>query len=216
MARDKTPVADASVPEDDSPDYSAPQVKGSEKSSVNLAWFYVVLAGTSLGWFLWKSQAPLFLPSGYPDPLLYFFGPIVLFLIGRAVWETVRLKRFGDPLLELSTGKGTIGGTVEGRLSLGSNIANAPEFTVTLACIRLFHSAGGKHTHKTVLWSAENKATLLLGGILPISFAVPEGQPATKNDDPLNLVLWQLTIKAPFRGVAFLEQYEIPVYPPSK
>jgi hypothetical protein len=146
-------------------------------------------------------------------------GPFGLFLLFRAIWETFRLKRFGDPVLELNTGKGTIGGTVEGRLCLGSNITNAPDFTLKLACIRRVERMGGKGRSsviETVLWSAENKATLLLGGILPISFTVPEGQLPTNDDNPSNQVLWRLTINAPIRGVAFLEKYEIPVYSPSK
>jgi hypothetical protein len=217
---DKLTVASGGKPsttpdDDDESPYTAPRVSGSERKSVFGSWFSVVVVAGVGWWFFPHSSVPLMLSSGYPNPLLYLFGPIALFLIFRAVWETFRLKRFGDPILELNSGQGTIGGMVEGRLSLGSNVSDAPEFTLTLACIRRVHESGGgkgSHDHETVLWSAEHKSTLLIGGILPISFNVPAEQPATDDSDPFNQVLWRLTIKAPFRGVSFFEKYEIPVY----
>ena len=215
MGKDDTRISDAPGPWADNSDYTAPRVFGSEKKSVISAWGAVLMAAGVFWWFFFKNKVPLF-PDGSPNPLLYFFGPIALFLLFRAIWETARLKRFGDPVLELNNGKGTIGGTVEGKLNIGSSITGTPEFTLSLACLSHVERPGDKNTHVTVLWSDEKKTTSLLGGILPISFTVPADQPQTSYEDPYKRISWRLTIKAPLRGMAFSEKYEIPVYHASK
>ena len=54
-------------------------------------------------------------------------------------------------------------------------------------------------------------ASLLPGGVVPVSVAVPPDQKETNSDDAFDQILWRLTVMAPFRGPSFLEKYEIPV-----
>ena len=198
---------------DDRTNWTATQIWGSEKGTVVRYWFGAIFLVVVLSIYFWFSHQPLFIAKNFPNPFLCVMAFASLYTFSKAIWETVRLKRFGDPMLELNTAPIPIGGTVEGRVTLNSGADNAPDFTVTLACIHRVTSNSGKNssTSEKVLWSAEKKATLLLGGILPISMAVPEGQPQTNAANPFDCILWRLTVKAPFPGQAFLEKYELPI-----
>jgi hypothetical protein len=197
----------------DRTDWTTTQIRGSEKKTVFGSWFGIVFTIAVFLLFFRFTHQGLFLSKGIPNPLLLVFGAITIFSLVKAIWETVRLNRFGDPVLELNTAPIPLGGTVEGRINISSGADKAPEFTITLACIHRVTSNSGKNssTSETVLWSAEKKTPVLLGGILPISMAVPEGQPQTNGANPFDCILWRLTVKAPFRGQAFLEKYEVPV-----
>lgn len=192
------------------PDWAAGRVMGSEKGQVIMLW--IVAIGTSLMFLFffkpWSNDA------GFLSNLFYIFELISLGFFVRAGWETFRLKRFGDPVLELSGVPIPPGGSVEGRINLSSGMDKAPEFTLTLACIhrKVTHDAKNSHVSETVLWSNKSKTNILLGGILPISIPVPADQPPTGGDRMRDSILWRLTVKAPFFGVPFLEKYELPVF----
>jgi hypothetical protein len=189
------------------------QIRGSERKSLTGAWLTLVLPLGIGAFFLGWAHMPLFMKPGVPNPIVDVLGLLVVVLLGRAVWETIRLKRFGDPVLDLTHVPVPLGGTVEGRITLGSGLTMAPDFSVKLQCIRRVLQQSGKNSHwvETVLWTGEDTASLLPGGIVPVSMVVPPDQEETNSRDAFNQILWRLTVKAPFRGPAFLEKYEIPV-----
>jgi hypothetical protein len=161
----------------------------------------------------WAHMPLVFIQPGVPNPLTLILGLVVLIIIGRAVWETLRMKRFGDPVLTLSHAPVPLGGTIEGRIALGSGLTTAPDFKIKLQCIRRVLQQTDKNSHwvETVLWSGENTASLLPGGMVPVSIEVPPDQEETNSRDAFDQIIWRLTVKASFRGPAFLEKYEIPV-----
>lgn len=201
---------------DDRTDWSSREIRGSEKKAVFGLWAGGVapLLFGALG--LWWTKMPIFIGKNIPNPFLGIIALFSLISFARAIWETIRLKRFGDPTLELNTLPILLGGTLEGRINLSSGMDTAPEFTITLACIHRVVTGNGKNnsTRETILWSGNSKASLLLGGILPISIAVPADQPQTNGANPFDRILWLLTVKAPFPGPSFLEKYEVPVGQP--
>jgi len=197
------------------PDWATRQVRGSEKGAVGRIWFASIGTAVMFTLFLWHSHFPLFDHSMGPITYLFWIFPAIpILLFCKALWETFRLKRFGDPILELTEVPIPLGGSVDGRITLGSGTDNAPEFTLQLACVHRVVTQGAKSSHvsETVLWSGEKKATLMLGGILPVSIDVPADQPSTNRRNLSDSILWRLTVKAPFRVVRFLEKYEVPVY----
>jgi hypothetical protein len=189
------------------------QIRGSERKSLAGAWLTLLLP-LFIGWFfLGWAHMPFFMKPGVPNPIVDVLGLLVVVLLGRAVWETIRLKRFGDPVLDLTHVPVPLGGTVEGRITLGSGMKAAPDFNVKLQCIRRVLQQSGKNSHwvETVLWTGEKAASLLPGAIIPVEMEVPPDQEETNSRDAFNQILWRLTVTAPFRGPAFLEKYEIPV-----
>jgi hypothetical protein len=189
------------------------QIRGSEKKSLTAAWLALLLPLFVGGLFFGWAHMPFLMKPGVPNPLAIILGLVVVVMFGRVIWEAIRLKRFGDPVLDLTHVPVPLGGTVEGRIILASGMMTAPEFNVKLQCIRrvLQQSAKSSHWVETVLWNSEKTASLLPGGIVSVSMAVPPDQEETNSNDAFNQILWRLTVKAPFRGPAFLEKYEIPV-----
>ncbi len=109
-------------------DRTTRQIKGSEKGVLFRSWLGAgVPVVFSVGFFLNVDHPPTF--------IICLFLAIGLFFLGKAVWETIRLKRFGDPVLELNVVPISLGETVDGRITINSGGENAPEFTLTLACI---------------------------------------------------------------------------------
>jgi hypothetical protein len=197
---------------DDPTDWTRTEIQGSEKKVVMGAWFGAAIMIAVLVWFFWHSSMPLFLAKGLLNPMVWGTGLIALAVLAKAIWETIRLKRFGNPILELNTAPILLGGTLEGRINI-TGIDQGPEFSVTLACIHRVVTSNGKNsnTKETILWSNEKKATLLPGGVLAISIPVPINQPQTNCANSFDSIIWRLSVKGPFRGPAFLEKYELPV-----
>jgi hypothetical protein len=193
----------------DRTDWTQREIRGSEKKTVMGSWFGAIFPLVVGSLFFWHAKMPFFIAKNVPNPV---WGMMLLVSAGfllKAIWETIRLRRFGDPVLKLNAAPIPLGGTVEGRINFTSGAENSPEFTVTLACIHRVHR--NKNVTEKVLWTADTQASMLLGGILPISVAVPPDQPPTSGSNPFDCILWRLTVKAPFRGMQFLEKYEVPV-----
>jgi hypothetical protein len=189
------------------------QIRGSEKKSATGAWLTLLLPLFIAGFFFGWAHMPLFLKPGVPNPLVGIFGVVVVPLLGWAIWETIRLKRFGDPVLDLTRVPVPLGGTIEGRINLGPGVTTAPPFNLKLQCIHRMLQQGAKNSHwvETVLWTGEKTVALLPGGIVEVSVDVPPDQQETSSDNLSDCMVWRLTVTAPFRGPSFLEKYEIPV-----
>jgi hypothetical protein len=191
----------------------ATSIRGSERRSVTGAWLALLLPLGIGAFFCGWGHMPVFMKPGIPNPIAIIIGLVGLLILGRAVWETIRLNRFGDPVLDLVRVPVPLGGTVEGRITLGSRTTTAPDFNLKLQCIRRVLQQGPKNSHwvETVLWAGEKTVPLLPGAMVPVTMEVPADQPETNADDLAEQILWRLTVRAPFRGPAFLEKYPIPV-----
>ena len=188
------------------------QIRGSEKKSVTGAWLVLLLPLGMEGFFVEGAHMPIFAVNGKPNPISLILGVIALLIIARAVWETYRLLRFGDPILQLNSVPIPLGGMLEGQINLGSSFTTGPDFTARLECIHRVLERGAKNSHwvEKVLWTQTQTTSLLPGGIVPISIELPPDQPESNagfNDQ----IVWRLTVQARFRGPDFLEKYEIPV-----
>jgi len=190
-------------------------IRGSEKGVATGSWLACAGVWALSGFSYWHSHITFTGPRVSPVSYFFLLFPLAALLLTlRALWETARLKRFGDPVLELASAPIPPGESVMGRINLGAVGAQAPEFKLALACIHrtVVQGAKGDSIRETVLWSGEQKTTLLPGGILNVSMAVPADQPESHNNVGPEAILWRLTVTAPFRGMAFQEKYLVPVY----
>jgi hypothetical protein len=187
------------------PDWKIGQIKGSEIDTLRGNWAIAIATGFMFLLFTWYFQL-----SG---EVLLIFSTIPLFFLAKAIRESIRLQRFGDPILELNAeGRIPLGRTVEGRINIGSSTDHAPEFTLTLVRIHREVTHRGRNTSvsESVLSSVEKKATLLPGGILPVSIEIPTDQPEINGG--CGSIVWRLIVEAPFSGLSFYEEYDLPVY----
>jgi hypothetical protein len=212
---------DFSIPDSISDGYSSgPRaIKGSEKGRAIGGWIGVLLfGGIGFGFLFWQHM-PLIVPigHGFPNPFYLFFALPVIVLLTRAILDTSRVVRFGDPVFEPGAGPFVLGGTLDGRLNLNAKAAAIGEFKITLACIQRIVTPGAKSDHVTekILWKSETTVRVLPGGILPIALEIPAHQPATAQLDLRNSILWRLTVRAASGHFTFLETYGIVVRPKS-
>jgi hypothetical protein len=146
-----------------------------------------------------------------------------LFGVGMIVWAvraTLRWRRFGASIFELTQMPGVLGGKLEGTLHVGNGLAEARELNVGISCIRRRVTGSGKSrsTHEDVLWSdeAQLSGSALLHGpkglMLPLSLALPyDAEPSDPglSDDR---VLWRLEVSAEIPGIDYTARFEVPVF----
>jgi hypothetical protein len=152
-----------------------------------------------------------------PNPFLFFLGIPIVLLGAKAILDTSRLARFGDPVFEPGAGPFHPGGTLDGRLNLNPKAAAIGQFKLTLACIHRTVTNSGKNSHvsEKILWKNDVTTAVLPGGILPVAMEIPVDQPSTNRTNPNDGILWRLTVRAASGHFTFLEKYEIVIGAPS-
>jgi hypothetical protein len=144
--------------------------------------------------------------------------------VGLLVWairNTLRFRRDGISVLELSTLPAVIGHSLIGRVRASSLLQPPDGFDVVLSCVRRVTSQTGKDssTTETILWQEEKRVRGELkrdprgmATFVPIGFQIPAdargSAPSTSND----YVLWRLTLSAAVPGVDYQSVFEVPVF----
>jgi hypothetical protein len=144
--------------------------------------------------------------------------------VGLLVWairNTLRFRRDGISVLELSTLPAVIGHSLIGRVRASSLLQPPDGFDVVLSCVRRVTSQTGKDssTTETILWQEEKRVRGELkrdprgmATFVPIGFQIPGdargSDPSTSND----YVLWRLTLSAAVPGVDYQSVFEVPVF----
>jgi hypothetical protein len=143
---------------------------------------------------------------------------------GLLVWairNSLRHKRFGVSLLELSTLPGTIGHSLAGTVRLASVLHPVEGFAVTLSCVHRVTTQSGKDTStsETILWQEDQQVkgetsrdSAGLATHIPVGFRIPadaRGSDATNSNDQ---IVWRLSLAANVPGVDYLSSFEVPVF----
>ncbi len=144
--------------------------------------------------------------------------------VGLLVWairNTLRFRRDGMSVLELSSLPAVIGHSLIGRVRASSLLQPADGFDVVLSCVRRVTSQTGKDssTTETILWQEEkrvrgelNRDPRGMATFVPIGFQIPgdvRGSDPTASNDH---VLWRLTLSATVPGVDYQSVFEVPVF----
>jgi hypothetical protein len=140
-------------------------------------------------------------------------GLAFIFVLSKAILDTSRVARFGDPVFEPGAGPFAPGGALDGRISLNPKAAALGQFKLTLACIHRVVTQGPKSSHvsEKVLWKNDVSTAVLPGGILPVAMEIPAEQPATNRTNPNDGIFWRLTVRAASGHFTFLETYEVDI-----
>jgi hypothetical protein len=141
-------------------------------------------------------------------------------LLWAAIYQTIRLRKYGRTRFVPSSLPGGIGGYLGGVIEVPARVVPEADATLTLRCIRREVRGSGKNRRSTehVLWEREEAIardrwmTGLGGTSIPVLFYIPPGQPSTDDSDSNNAVLWRLSATAATAGVDFATQFDVPVY----
>jgi hypothetical protein len=202
------------------PDWAAGRVDDSSRATVGLAWIFAALwnlisvpsAVLALRSSAWREK---------PAVLLILLFPAVG--VGILVWAiraTLRYRRFGVSLLDLSTRPGVVGHSLAGTVRATTTLRPADGFQVALRCIRrVTTGARDRSTTETILWEEERRVTgqvardaTGMGTMIPVAFAIPPDAQACDESDSDNRILWRLEVSAGVPGIDYVASFEVPVF----
>jgi len=160
--------------------------------------------------------------------LVMIFPLIGLGMVGKVVFEYLRMQKFGNTLLTLETMPGRLGERLSGVLETGVAADEAPEegFVVRVSCYRQYvrytrDSDGDrkKKVERDLLWRDEDRLTgQAYGGgahlSVPFTFDLPYDMPPSTAAKVETRKLWEIAVDADVPGIDFSDTIEIPVFPP--
>ena len=191
-------------------------ISSSNRARSSWAWLWAVLAAAVSATVLYLgSRGPL--DWARDGPLLYAVlgvtGVGTLYLVGRALIATIRVRKFGEVTLELDQAPTRLGGEITGRLVVGPAIraGNAGEMTLQcqeLVTVQVTQSTTRVQTHIHYQMAKPFVVAPDAGTAgIPVRFDVPIGARAT--DEGLTKWVLTMTIAAP--GIDADMAFEIPV-----
>jgi hypothetical protein len=195
------------------------RIRCANRAGMLVAWIFAV-AWNGLSWPL-LSVLPREMERGNAAALLGLLFPLAgLGLLVWAVRATLRWRRFGASLFEMTSLPGVLGGELAGTLHTGAGLMGAREFLTRLACIRRYVTGSGRSrsTHEDIVWAEEERlAGCALtrsphGLALPVRFAIPFDCRPSDPLDSNDRILWRLEVTAAVPGVDYHAQFEVPVF----
>lgn len=137
--------------------------------------------------------------------------------IGLLVWAvraTVRWKKFGQSVFEMTAVPGAIGGALTGVLRPGPGVRLMQEFRVRLSCLNRVTTGSGKNrsTSENVLWLDERTVASTTGGGVPILMFIPGDCRETDGRNSDNCIVWRLEATGSVPGVDYAASFEVPVF----
>jgi hypothetical protein len=138
-------------------------------------------------------------------------------IIAFAVRETIRVFRYGESLCRVTGKAGVLGERIKGSVSTKMEIDPEGDFTFLLQCLETYHVGTGKNrTSKTEIhW--QSTVTVPRHGVstrsgIPFCFELPKFPPETGYQISRGPISWQLSVRAPTRGVDYSAVFVVPVF----
>jgi hypothetical protein len=141
-------------------------------------------------------------------------------LLVWAVRNTIRHKRYGASLLELSTIPAVIGHSLAGTIRVSSLLQPAEGFALTLSCVqRSTRDGNDDSSSETILWQEEQQVRgetfRDAGGMttrVRVGFRIPADARGTDSSNPSDQTIWRLSISAGVSGIDYQASFELPVF----
>lgn len=220
MARDEAELSRRSAAHPDEPwqwrpEWAEGRIEHLEsRAGLAFIWAFALIWNLAVGGaaVLVVSQGILAEEPGAALALILFLlaGAFLVFLAASA---SLRRRRFGRSVFELTSLPGVLGGTITGRLYPPPNLPPGSEVTVALACHDI-RQVGGDRSH-FLTWRTEQHRIAGGGGSeIPIEIDVPYDCPATTPDAtiPRSRIAWTLTASAELPGVDYFASFEVPIF----
>jgi hypothetical protein len=200
--------------------WSGGRLRYSARASMRRAWLFAV-AWNAISLPLAFLAPDAFFDKGNHGALIAMLFPAVgIGLLAWALHATLRWRRFGESLFEMSRVPGVLGGELAGTLQVGGELAASENIVARVSCIRRYVSGTGKNrsTQEDIRWSDEQQLppTALargpFGQALDLRFALPyDASPS----DPVasdDYILWRLEVTTRMPGVDYTARFEVPVF----
>ena len=143
-----------------------------------------------------------------------------IFLLLRAIRQTLAYFEFGKTYLEMAGVPGVIGRDLKGMIQ--ARFPHSPDHGVhlRLSCVNRVTTGSGNSssTTESILWRDEtdlNSSQIYpgpAGTTIPVDFHIPWGAQATEKRSPRSQTLWLLEAIADVPGVDYHDIFEVPVF----
>ncbi|MGA7568526.1 MAG: hypothetical protein WBW53_20905 [Terriglobales bacterium] len=200
-------------------DWAQGRATSKTRGSMIGAW---VFAGI---WNLCSTPIVFLLPQAVQQkgPNAYFmlvFPVVGIFLLIRAIRQTMAYFEFGKTYFQMSSVPGVIGSDLQGQIE--ARFPHSPDHGIhlQLSCVHRFVTGTGKSqtTSEKILWREE--ADLSSGQLgpgpagttIPISFRIPADAQPTEQRNPRDEFVWLLEAIANVPGVNYHDVFEVPVF----
>ncbi|NIR44239.1 MAG: hypothetical protein GWN99_08935 [Gemmatimonadetes bacterium] len=199
-------------------DWATGRIESSGRHRMYRAWAFAVF------WNLIAFTVPIVvLPEALADGeklalLILAFPAIGLILLGRAIYLTLRHRKYGVSVLRLATVPGVVGRALRGVILTDSWIRPADGFPVKLLCVNRVVSRSGnrRSVRETVLWEDAQRVTRAhqvgRATAIPVGFRLPADARESDASDSSDQIIWRVETSASVPGVDFGASFDVPVF----
>ena len=189
---------------------------GNQGSMYGLWIFSIIWCAISFGASS-ESFVEVFQNGNYGAAVFLIFPLIGVFFVLAAIFTTMRWKKFGASVFEISNETGYVGGELRGVIRSSTQVAATGDYSLKLTCTERITTGSGKNrttkTHQR--WEQEKKipsgsANSRMG--IPVAFSIPGTCFETDDCSAPGTIGWALQIHAPTKGVDYSANFRVPVY----
>ena len=199
-------------------DWAQGRVLSQTRSSMIASWVFAIL------WNAVSAPVAYLVPKQAAKNPAVFIGllfPVVgVFLLVRAIRQTLAYQEFGRTCFEMASVPGVIGRELKGVIQ--ARFPHSPDHGIhlRLSCVHRVTSGSGKSqsTNERIVWRDEadlSSAQLYpgpAGTTIPVAFRIPWGAQATETGSPRDQIVWLLEALADVPGVDYHDIFEVPVF----
>jgi hypothetical protein len=162
--------------------------------------------------------------SGNKLTLIALIFPIIgVGLLVAAARSTIRERKFGLSILELTTQPAVVGHGLGGTVHVASPLLPPGGFLATLSClnIRTTGSGDNRSTTETIRWQEQQKVTGQRaaagrdGGLVtavPVHFRLPGDVAPCDDTNSNDRIVWRLQLTAAVPGLDYSATFDVPVF----
>ncbi len=199
-------------------DWAAGRIPSQTRSNMIGAWVFAIL------WNLVSAPIAFIIPKQAAKNPAVFLGlvfPVAgVFLLIRAIRQTLAYAEFGKTYFEMAGVPGVIGRDLKGMIQ--ARFPHSPDHGIhlRLSCVNRVTTGSGKSasTSEHILWRDEADLTAAqiypgpAGTTIPVKFRLPWDAQATEKRSPRDETLWLLEALADVPGVDYHDIFEVPVF----
>jgi hypothetical protein len=201
-------------------DWAQGRVKSRTKTNTIAGWVFAIfwnIVSLPLAFL----SAPRIVQQRNPAGLIVMIFPVVgVFLLIRAIRQTIALYEFGNTCFEMSSVPGVIGRELKGQIH--ARFPHSPDHGIhlLLSCVHRVTTNAGKSssTSERILWRDEaNLSSSQLfpgpdGTTIPVAFRIPLDAQSTDNRNVRDEFVWMLEALADVPGVDYHDIFEVPIF----
>lgn len=199
-------------------DWAQGRVFSQTRNGMIAGWLFAIF------WNLVSAPLAYIVPQqAAKKPAVYIallFPVIGVFLLIRAIRQTMAYREFGKTCFAMAAVPGVIGREIQGVIQ--ARFPHSPDHGVhlRLSCVHRVTTGSGdsQSTNENILWRDEadlSSAELcpgLAGTTIPVTFRIPWDAQATEKRNSRDEIVWLLEALADVPGVDYHDIFEVPIF----